>query len=422
MAAAKVRPMPKIALPAAPRPALSLSLVTSFMLVACGGGGGLGTTTAATDGTTSGGTSVTSTSNAAPTPTSTTAASTLDIASPTDAVVAEAPVSSPVAAPAAAPAAEPAPAPAATGGFPTVASLGTLQASGGIVAQSGQTIRGMKITNPSGPCIHLPSGTVNVTIEGNEIGPCGPSVDHVGIEIQPNSSNIVMRGNVIHDVPTGVFALTARHPIIFEGNTVYNVRGPMPRGQMIQFNGVRGGSGQSRIVGNLSDQLTATIQTQYEDHISMFDSYGSAGSPILIACNKIRGGNSLTGSGIMVGDSGGAYFEVRDNILVHPANVGLGIAGGQNVTMSNNIIYSRGGAQYLAASVMAVFSYSGFTPGNIVLSNNRGAVDMWRHDQGGNFVDGFFSDGTAFNFTQTGNNWMDASLTEDVWNQTPAGC
>ena len=303
-----------------------------------------------------------------------------------------------------------------------MASLGALTPSGGIVARSGQVIRGMKISNPSGSCIHLPSGTVNVTIEGNEIGPCGPGVDHVGIDLQPGNANIVMRGNVIHDVATGVFALQSNHPIIFEGNTVYNVRGPMPRGQMIQFNGVRGGSGQSRIVGNLSDQLSASIQTRYEDHISMYDSYGSAGAPILIACNKIRGGNSETGSGIMVGDNGGAYFDVRNNVLMHPANVGLGIAGGQNVTMSNNIIYSRGGPEYLAASVMAIFSYAGFTPGNITLSNNRGVVQMWRHGQGGNIVDGWFHDGSAFNLSQSGNNWIDTSLTEDVWNQTPSGC
>ena len=46
--------------------------------------------------------------------------------------------------------------------------------------------------------------------------------------------------------------------MVFEKNYVYNIRGPFPRGQMIQTNGLKGGSGSSRITCNVSDACPAS--------------------------------------------------------------------------------------------------------------------------------------------------------------------
>ncbi|MFZ3229446.1 MAG: PPC domain-containing protein, partial [Pseudobdellovibrio sp.] len=73
----------------------------------------------------------------------------------------------------------PAPAPAPGSGTvgPTITSF---IRSGPITVTSGQTVTGLQISNPSGPCISG-SGVSNVHIYNNKIGPCGPNADGTGI-------------------------------------------------------------------------------------------------------------------------------------------------------------------------------------------------------------------------------------------------
>ena len=79
-----------------------------------------------------------------------------------------------------------------------------------------------------------------------------------------------------------MWANHAKNPIVFEGNRVYDVLGPYPRGQAVQFDNGSGGDGQSRIEGNVSDWMERTGKTAYEDHINVYMSSGEAGKPILI--------------------------------------------------------------------------------------------------------------------------------------------
>lgn len=295
--------------------------------------------------------------------------------------------------------------------------------SGPITAWSGAVISGMRISNPNGPCVRIPEGVTNVRIEDNEIGPCGWGHDDVGVLISPNANDVTVRHNVIRDAPSAVYARSARHPIVVEGNLVYNIRGPLPRGQMVQFNGVNGGWGQSRIVGNVSDKRLATIATRYEDHISMFQSSGTSSAPILIACNRLRGGDSNNGSGIIIGDYGGEWYTVRDNVIVLVANVGIGVAGARNATISGNWIYQKGSSPDTKTNLASYsMTYAGVTPGNVTFSNNRGIAVGWLNGLWNTPQNAHWDDGTGWNIRYSGNNWNDTSLSEAIWTQTPPGC
>jgi hypothetical protein len=90
----------------------------------------------------------------------------------------------------------------------------------------------------------------------------------------------------------------------------------------------------------------------------MYSSYGTT-APIEIAYNRIRGGHSVNGSGIMTGDSsaagagGGIY--VHDNTVVDVANTGIGVAGGENIRIENNRVYISG--QY-GPSRIGMYAYA----------------------------------------------------------------
>ncbi|MCE1174500.1 MAG: IPT/TIG domain-containing protein [Propionibacteriales bacterium] len=306
----------------------------------------------------------------------------------------------------------------------------TLTRSGPITATSGQTITGLHITSTTGPCVKVAPGASNVKIVGNEIGPCGSGVDDVGVLVQAKATRVTISANTIHNVASGALMADAYNPLVFSYNTVYDVRGPFPRGQMVQFAGVSGSAGQSKIIGNVSDKQRATIKTTYEDHINLYKTYGSQAYPILIACNKIRGSataNDLTtgettsnGSGITIGDNNGAWVDVRNNVVVYTPNTGIGIAGGDHMTIANNLIYNRGtAAGSMTQEAVTVFPYLGFMPTNATITGNRGTARAWKYGSTGQVVDGYWADSSVTGVTLSGNNFNDGSLTDQIWNTTP---
>lgn len=83
-----------------------------------------------------------------------------------------------------------------------------------------------------------------------------------------------------------------------------------------------------------------------EDIISIYQSGGSdATQPLIIERNVFEGTNwtSATGSGIMTGDgpNPGSYVIVRYNTLLNPGQAGIGIAGGTNVSVTDNTVYGE---------------------------------------------------------------------------------
>ena len=244
-----------------------------------------------------------------------------------------------------------APAPSPGGGVPTPASIAGKPVVGQIVAKSGQVIENVHVTTTSGPCVVL-TNVSNVTIRNSEIGPCGSpgNANSHGI-VTIGASNVTISSNVIHDVSTGAYITDSSHPVVFEKNYVYNIRGPFPRGAMIQTNGLKGGSGASRITCNISDAMPGTRYGvshdwhNVEDHINLFETSGSSCARVEIAYNRIRGGHptSTSGSGINTGDGqvGSGWIWAHHNTITNVRNVGMAITGGQNITLENNRIYQN---------------------------------------------------------------------------------
>jgi len=214
----------------------------------------------------------------------------------------------------------------------------TFTPSGPIRLSSGQTISGLHITNPNGPCISG-YGVSNVRITNSKIGPCATSSQGVGIYLE-SSSNARIDHVLFDDVASAFYAMGGGSNFVFEQNVARRIRGPMPRGQMVQFNSVYGAG--HRISCNVSDLTSPAYLAGPEDHISIYRSGGTSTSPIDISYNKIRGGGpSTNGGGILAGDGGSDHVVIRDNILVHPGSYGVAIAGGSNIKLLRNRVYAN---------------------------------------------------------------------------------
>jgi parallel beta-helix repeat protein len=191
-------------------------------------------------------------------------------------------------------------------------------------------INGLEIKNPTGICIFLVN-CYNITIKNCNLGPSLQT----GVELH-NCTNIKVDSCVMSNISTGMYALDSSG-IQFTNNDVENVQGPFPKGAMVQFDDVSGTG--NRVLNNRCENISG--QSNPEDVISMYKSNGTKADPIQITGNLIRGGGpSRTGGGIMLGDNGGSYIIAENNILVNPGNYGMAIAGGNNLQIINNMIYS----------------------------------------------------------------------------------
>lgn len=201
--------------------------------------------------------------------------------------------------------------------------------------KSGFVIEKLEFSQVDGNCIEL-NNCKNVVIRFNKFSSSGKS----SINLY-KCENVVIENNTFEDVQSGLVASYSKG-IRFEFNDVTNVvgklKGSKEVGVMAQFIHVSG-AGNS-ISFNVCENLPG--KSSPEDIISVFSSSGTAGSPIVVKGNWIRGGGpSDSGGGILLGDYGGAYQIAEDNILVDPGQYGIGIAGGKNMTLKNNKIFAK---------------------------------------------------------------------------------
>lgn len=220
-----------------------------------------------------------------------------------------------------------------------------LKHSGQIIAKTGDTITGLNISNLEGPCIIVQNST-NVTITKNRIGPCGKDPNYqVGVFVN-QSHTLQITNNFFEEISSALYALDNEiGKLIFAGNYATKIKGPFPRGQLAQLNKY---SGPDIILScNISDQLIGGYlnidgRGGPEDHINIYKSSGTTLSPIKIINNKIRGGGSPTGGGILAVDGGeGGNILIKDNILVDPGQYGIAIASGMNIEIDENKIYGN---------------------------------------------------------------------------------
>jgi hypothetical protein len=181
------------------------------------------------------------------------------------------------------------------------------------------------------------------------------------------SYNITVDNSFFTNVASGVYAeQTTNGGIVVNNNQFLNMVGPFPRGQFVQFNNVSGAG--SAVTNNKGEDILN--QSHAEDAISMYQSNGTASSPIMISGNWIRGGGpSSSGGGIMLGDEGGSYLVAQNNILVNPGEYGMAIAGGDHNSILNNTIYST--SQSFTNVGLYVNSINGYTVTNATVSGNK---------------------------------------------------
>lgn len=96
-----------------------------------------------------------------------------------------------------------------------------------------------------------------------------------------------------------------------------------------------------RISGNSLVRTNTYGADTLEDWINLYKSSGDSTDWIQVNHNRARG-HSLSGSGsfIMLGDAGGRFQKAVGNIGVNPGQVGIGIAGGHNIKVEANRMYS----------------------------------------------------------------------------------
>ncbi len=308
--------------------------------------------------------------------------------------------------------------PPSIGGVPKPSDSAAYPVQGPVTLQSNSVLRRVRVTGP-GNCVSIAPGATNVLIEDVEIGPCGDTSDNsLGVRVGTGASSVTVRRSYIHHVSGCLYSDSGSHPLTFDRNLCTNIRGPnnragANRGQMVQLNGQRSGSGQTKITCNVSDQ--ATPDHAVEDHINLYNSAGTASQPIEVAYNRMRGGHptSNSGSGIMTGDGSlGGHIWAHHNTIVNVRNVGIGVAGGVDVLVENNRIFMRMPDAQFVNQGMYVWSQGGGTCSGHAVKNNR------VNTSSGSFWNG----GNCGPVELAGNVYGDASLTAAIFDEVPSQC
>ena len=248
------------------------------------------------------------------------------------------------------------------------------------VNESNIVIEGLEFSDVNGDIIGL-YNCENVVIKNCKFG---PSQRYRAIHLE-NCKNVTIIDCTFENVQTGLRA-AASQGIQFEYNDVTNLVGTLKGsdelGIMVQFIKVSG-AGNS-VSYNVCENFSGESST--EDIINMWQSNGTAGSPIMVKGNWIRGGGpSDSGGGILIGDGGGSYQIAEDNILVDPGQYGIGIAGGHNMTLRNNKVFGK--KQYFSNVGMQVCNWyekEGIQSHTVTAENNTinyrnkdGKVNNW---------------------------------------------
>ena len=213
---------------------------------------------------------------------------------------------------------------------------------------------GTKVASAEGPCLTF-NGLRDAIIENVVIGPCAGNgielfdshnvtlrsvaisgTEQSGIYIYGSSSIRIEESSISGGV-SGVYAVNSSG-VRVSCNSIENPLGPVPRGQLVQFDKATGeGNAISCNIGR-----NTSGQGEPEDAISLYQSQGTPQSPIVVSNNLVVGGGpSETGGGIMLGDGGGSYQVAEGNDLVDPGQYGIAVASGDHMTIRNNRVYAR---------------------------------------------------------------------------------
>jgi len=209
----------------------------------------------------------------------------------------------------------------------SLAVSGPLDYSG----KSNVIIENKRITNASGVALKLYSGANNITIRNCFFD--GATGELVELE---NATNITIENCLFARGLAGVYAVGSKG-IIIRNCQFVNMRaryvngGFAGRGVFAQFNSCS----DMQVIDCKGENFQN--ESDPEDMISFFSSSNG-----VVKNNIFRGGGpSTSGGGIIMGDNGGNNVVAENNTLMNPGQYGMAIAGGTNMKILNNKIYSE---------------------------------------------------------------------------------
>ena len=210
-----------------------------------------------------------------------------------------------------------------------------------------------------------------------EPGEAGPH-PQIAVEVR-NSAGISVADSLFEAASCGLYAYQSEG-VEYLRNVVLNILGPFPRGQAVQFNAVHGS--QNRIANNYVQNEAGLSSPQ--DCVNLFQSSGTPESPLVVEDNYLAGdfqegsrGKSVSGSGIMAGDGGGQYQLIRNNRLDSPGQVGIGVASGGDIQVTQNTV--RGMPSDVSNVGIAVWNQYRQPGGPVQVVSN---VVGWRNKNG----------------------------------------
>lgn len=225
-----------------------------------------------------------------------------------------------------------------------------------------------------------------------------------------NVSDISVTHSYFTRVTSGILPSYCTGPVVIEWNRGINI------GRNFVQLGKCKGAGM-RIQYNTMERQGDYLREgadDVEDWISIYKSEGTLYDPIQIRYNRARGhGHSKYGSFIMLGDAGGRYQVAEENTGITPGQVGIGIAGGEYITINNNLLFS----DEWKDSNIALYSadYSEPEPcSNHTITNNR---SLWYNRTG--TQNNFWTDRRC-NPVVENNSYPDYSLNHAIWESSKA--
>ena len=198
-------------------------------------------------------------------------------------------------------------------------------------------IQGITIKNYVDSGVHFRSGE-NITINRIRVYDTGSGTgERNGALRFERVVGLKVLNSYLERVNSGILPSYSEGPIVISGNSGVNVGRNFVQLDKVNGEGIE-------IKNNVMERQGSAIRNGADDvvdWISIFRSEGTANSPIHVFRNRAKGhGFDTTGSFIMLGDEGGKYQLAEENIGVNPGQVGIGIAGGESITVKGNIMFS----------------------------------------------------------------------------------
>ncbi len=149
-----------------------------------------------------------------------------------------------------------------------------------------------------------------------------------------------------------------------------------------------------------------------EDWISVYKVEGLREDPAQFNYNRARGhGPSASGSFLMLGDGGGRFLEAVGNIGVSPGQVGIGLCGGQDLEIRDNLMFSDRWEQSNVAYYSHDFSAPAPCSDHSLLRNRAN----WLNRDG--VQNTFWTSGNTKPLHMEGNVFPDETLDAGIWDE-----